>query len=64
MVFPGNPTQVRFDVLVAQLMDWIHQTGLGHHWMIGYGRVSAEIRAWARLAGPGLRRVEVVNSKP
>lgn len=51
MVFPGNPTQVRFDMPVSQLIDWIQTTGLGHHWMIGYGRVGAELRAWARLAG-------------
>jgi L-fucose isomerase-like protein len=58
MVFPGNPVRVRFQQPVSRLIDWIHETGLGHHWMIGYGHVGAEIRAWARLCGPGLRLSE------
>ncbi len=55
MVFPGNPVRVRFQQPVSRLIDWIHETGLGHHWMIGYGHVGAELRAWAKLCGPGLR---------
>jgi len=51
MVFPGNPVRVRFGRPVPELVDWIHERGLGHHWMIGCGRVADEIRAWARLAG-------------
>ena len=54
MVFPGNPVQVRFDRPVQDLIQWIFTAGLGHHWMIGYGHVAAEIRAWAKLCGPGL----------
>lgn len=58
MVFPGNPLRVKFQQDVPSLIDWIHDTGLGHHWMIGYGHVGREIREWARMAGPGLRLVE------
>jgi L-fucose isomerase-like protein len=58
MVFPGNPVRVRFARPTAELIDWIHAGGIGHHWMIGYGHVGAIIRAWAGLAGPGLRLIE------
>lgn len=57
MVFPGNPLQVRFGVPVRDLIHWIFAEGIGHHWMIGYGHVAAELRAWAALCGPGLHLV-------
>lgn len=58
MVFPGNPVRVRFEPPVGDLIEWIHEEGLGHHWMIGYGHVSDEVRAWAKIVGNGLRLVE------
>ena len=58
MVFPGNPVRVRFDTPVPRLIEWIFEAGLGHHWMIGYGHVAAEVRAWAGLCGPQVRLVE------
>lgn len=58
MVFPGNPVRVRFAQPVEVLIDWIHEAGVGHHWMIGYGHVGAEIRAWAKCAGPSLKLME------
>jgi L-fucose isomerase-like protein len=58
MVFPGNPLRVRFNTPVGRLMEWIHDRGVGHHWMIGYGNVAEEVRGWARIAGRGLRLVE------
>jgi len=58
MVFPGNPVRVQFAQGTGDLIDWIHETGIGHHWMIGYGHVGAEVRAWATLAGPSLTLVE------
>lgn len=58
MVFPGNPVRVRFERPVKELIAWIHEAGLGHHWMIGYGHVGNAIRHWAETAGPGLRIVE------
>jgi L-fucose isomerase-like protein len=58
MVFPGNPVRVQFAQGTADLIDWIHDAGIGHHWMIGYGRVGATVRAWASLAGPSVRLVE------
>ncbi len=60
MVFPGNPARVVFKQPVQQIMDWVYETGLGHHWMIGYGHVGAEIHAWAKLCGAGLRLSEPV----
>ena len=55
MVFPGNPVRVRFDRPVSDLIEWIHDAGLEHQWMIGYGHVAAELCAWAKIAGPALR---------
>jgi len=57
MVFPGNPVRVRFDRPVAELVAWIHEAGVGHHWAIGAGHVGQAVRDWAALAGPGLRLV-------
>jgi L-fucose isomerase-like protein len=58
MVFPGNPVRVQFGPPTEALIDWIHEAGIGHHWMIGYGHVAAEVRAWAKIAGPGVTLVE------
>jgi L-arabinose isomerase len=58
MVFPGNPVRVRFGRPTCELIDWIHAEGIGHHWMIGQGRVAREIRAWASLAGPDVKLLE------
>jgi L-arabinose isomerase len=55
MVFPGNPLRVRFSTPTPQLIEWIFQEGIGHHWMAGYGHVGEEIKLWAGLCGPGLR---------
>jgi L-arabinose isomerase len=57
MVFPGNPLRVRFGVDTDELIGWIHREGVGHHWMVGYGHVGAEIRAWVEMASPHLRLV-------
>jgi L-fucose isomerase-like protein len=58
MVFPGNPLRVRFDQPTPRIMQWIHDEGLGHHWMAGYGHFAGEMRHWARIVGKGLRLVE------
>ncbi|MCC6127163.1 MAG: hypothetical protein IT426_19550 [Pirellulales bacterium] len=57
MVFPGNPLRVDFGVPVGRVIDWIHEEGIGHHWMAGYGHVGEEIIEWAKIAGPDLRLV-------
>lgn len=57
MVFPGNPVRVRFDQPVADLIAWIHEAGVGHHWMIGADRCGAAVRAWAAIAGPAVRLI-------
>jgi L-fucose isomerase-like protein len=55
MVFPGNPLRVRFARPVAELIDWIFDAGIGHHWMAGYGHVGATLVQWAKLCGPAVR---------
>lgn len=44
MVFPGNPLRVKFKRPTGEILDWIHNEGVGHHWVVGYGDVSNEIR--------------------
>jgi len=58
MVFPGNPVRVQFSQPTNELIDWIHDKGISHHWMIGYGHVAGAIRDWAAIAGPSLRLIE------
>lgn len=58
MVFPGNPLRVRFVQPVAELIDWIFDAGIGHHWMAGYGHVGATLAQWAKLCGPAVRMLK------
>ena len=58
MVFPGNPVRVQFARATADIVEWIHEAGIGHHWMIGYGHLGATLRDWARIAGDGVELVE------
>ncbi|NLS79910.1 MAG: hypothetical protein GXY76_21930 [Chloroflexi bacterium] len=37
MVFPGNPLRVRFQAGYRDILAWIIDEGLGHHWMAAYG---------------------------
>ncbi len=55
MVFPGNPLRVRFSTPCGRILDWVHEEGIGHHWIAGYGHVRRELEALARMIGPGLR---------
>jgi L-arabinose isomerase len=59
LVFPGNPLRVRFAQPVERIIDWIHDEGIGHHWMAGYGHVSSELRDLARMAGASLKYLEL-----
>lgn len=58
MVFPGNPLRVRFARPVAELIDWVFDEGIGHHWMAGYGHVASIVAQWSRLCGPSLRLID------
>ncbi len=58
MLFPGNPVRVRFSVKADDLIEWIFEQGIGHHWMIGYGHFGDEIRALAAIVGCRLRLTE------
>ena len=57
MVFPGNPLRVRFECPTSQIIQWIYDEGIGHHWMAGYGHIGREIRQWAKMLGPDLRLI-------
>jgi L-fucose isomerase-like protein len=58
MVFPGNPLRVRFKQPVKGLIDWIFDQGIGHHWMIGYGHVAAEVRSWVTVVAGTINLIE------
>lgn len=49
MEFPGNPMVVRFEKDVEQINEEIMENGIGHHWMIGYGDYSAELKNFCRI---------------
>jgi len=55
MVFPGNPLRVRFERSAAELMRWVHEQGIGHHWVAGYGHFGEEVRDVAMISGPSFR---------
>lgn len=58
MDFPGNPHRVKFDIPVLELCERIANLGCGHHWMIGYGDISAELRAYCKERGVIYQRVD------
>lgn len=51
LVFPGNPVKVRLDVTTSAFINDIPEMGLGHHWMIGEGDVTAALQEFGRLSG-------------
>ena len=59
MVFPGNPLRVEFARPVEEIVAWIYEQGIGHHWVVGLGHVGAEVRQVARLCGEGLTLMEL-----
>ncbi|MEI6513109.1 MAG: hypothetical protein WCO51_07520 [bacterium] len=59
LVFPGNPLRVRFNKPTPDIINWIHEEGIGHHWMIAYGSYGEEIRNWSKMVGPGFRLLEI-----
>jgi L-fucose isomerase-like protein len=57
MVFPGNPLRVQFARPVAEIIEWIFDEGIGHHWMAGYGSAGSTLAQWGKLCGPAVRMV-------
>jgi len=51
MVFEGNPVKLRPRIPVREFIEVIGEKGFGHHWMMGYGQVASELRAFCKLAG-------------
>jgi len=51
MVFPGDPVSARLNIPVETYLDIIAENAVGHHWMIGYGKVLEEIRYFSELVG-------------
>jgi len=51
MVFPGNPIKVQFDQDYRDILSWIIDEGLGHHWMIAYGSFKSELVDLVTMTG-------------
>jgi len=51
MVFPGNPVSARFDISAEKFLEIIAKNAIGHHWMIGYGKVLDEIKYFSDMVG-------------
>lgn len=49
MVFPGNPVSARFSISAEKYLDLIAKNAIGHHWMIGYGKVLKELKYFSEL---------------
>lgn len=49
MVFPGNPIKIKLPLPADRLIYRIAENGIGHHWMIGYGKVEKELKEYAEL---------------
>ena len=58
MVFPGNPLRVRFDSDIKNILSWIADEGLGHHWMAAYGDLREELTDFANMVGCRLTKNE------
>ena len=51
MVFPGNPLRVRFGSNYRDILAWIADEGLGHHWMAAYGDLRRPLNDFAAMVG-------------
>jgi L-fucose isomerase-like protein len=57
MEFPGNPLRVRLPVTGRAFLDFVAAHALGHHWMIGYGRIAARVALLSKFLGLPVRRL-------
>ena len=51
MVFPGNPLEVRFASDYRDILAWITDQGLGHHWMAAYGDLRPLLADFTSMVG-------------
>jgi L-fucose isomerase-like protein len=51
MVFPGNPISARFKISAEKFLEIIAKNAVGHHWMVGYGKLLEELKIFADLIG-------------
>ena len=58
MVFPGNPLEVRFRSDYRDILAWIVDEGLGHHWMAAYGDLRPVLSDLCAMLG-----VEMLNKE-
>ena len=49
MEFPGNPVVIRFDKPVEQINEEIMKYGIGHHWMVAYGDLGADLERFCKI---------------
>ena len=58
MVFPGNPLKVTFATPYRDVLAWIAENGLGHHWMAVYGDLRQPLADLAGLVGCEILNLE------
>ena len=51
MVFPGNPLEVQFRSGYREILAWMAENGLGHHWMAAYGNLRPALADLAGMVG-------------
>ncbi len=57
MVFPGIPVKVQLPCSIRAFLEQTADFGTGHHWMIGYGDMSGQLRTVCRFLG--LKRLHI-----
>jgi L-fucose isomerase-like protein len=51
MLFEGNPVRFKPGCSLQRLLRAIDEHGFGHHWMMGYTDMTAEVKAFCRMTG-------------
>lgn len=57
MEFPGNPVTIQFEKNIYQINEEIMANGIGHHWMVGYGDFSSQLRRFCQIRGIRLHEI-------
>jgi L-fucose isomerase-like protein len=57
MVFPGIPVKVQLPCSIRAFLEQTADFGTGHHWMVGYGNMSGQLRTVCRFLG--IKRLQI-----
>lgn len=55
LIFPGNPIKIRFNKKPDEIIKWIFDNCIGHHWMGCYGHYGKEIIKLGKIFTPSIK---------